>query len=75
MEVSISGSGCRPTINSVMWGEATALLKIAALAGERNVTLLAELEALQSQARAVVLEQLWNPKIDSFAVIPLPAPV
>ena len=29
MEVSISGSGCRPTLNSVIFGEAVALLEIA----------------------------------------------
>jgi sucrose-6-phosphate hydrolase SacC (GH32 family) len=74
MEVSISGSGCRPTLNSVMWGEASALLEIAALAGETNTTLIADLMTLQSQARAVVLDQLWNPQINSFAVIPLPPP-
>ena len=56
MEVSISGSGCRPTINSVMWGEATALLNIAAMIDADNATLLGELKVLQSQARSVVLD-------------------
>ena len=72
MEVSISGSGCRPTIASVMFGEAAALLEIAALTG--NTSVVPELTALREEARAEVLEQMWVEEIDSFAVIPLPPP-
>lgn len=32
MEMSISGSGCRPTINSIMYGEAIAITKLATMA-------------------------------------------
>jgi hypothetical protein len=38
MEVSISGSGCRPTIASAMWGEATAAAKMARLLGGANAS-------------------------------------
>ena len=72
MEVSISGSGCRPTISSVIFGEAVALLEIAALAG--NTSVVPELTALRELARSVVLGQMWVEEIDSFAVIPLPPP-
>lgn len=72
MEVSISGAGCRPTISSVMFGEAVALLEIAALAG--NTSVVPKLTALREQARSVVLDQMWSEEIEFFAVIPLPPP-
>jgi len=72
MEVSISGNGCRPTIESVMYGEAVSLLEIAKLTG--NASVVHELTTLREQTRQVVLEDMWNPTIQSFAVIPLPEP-
>ncbi|CAE8643973.1 unnamed protein product [Polarella glacialis] len=72
MEVSISSSGCRPTINSVMFGEAVALLGMAKLIGNSSVE--DELRSLQEETRRFMLEQMWNPRIQSFAVIPLPGP-
>ena len=72
MEVSISGSGCRPTLNSVIFGECVALLEIAKLAG--NASVVAELTELREHMRSVVTEQMWNEESESFAVIPLPRP-
>lgn len=72
MEVSISGNGCRPTINSVMFGEAAALLEIAHVASNRSV--VSELTTVRERARRVVLDQLWSDEITSFANIPLPWP-
>jgi hypothetical protein len=68
MEVSISGSGCRPTIAAAMFAEARAIARIARLIG--NTTLAAEFEAWQRRCREAVLRH-WNPQIDTFAVIPL----
>lgn len=72
MEVSVSGDGCRPTLESVMYGEAVALLEMAELLG--NASAPQELRELRDSTRAVVLEQMWNPDIESFAVIPLAPP-
>ena len=72
MEVSISGSGCRPTINSVIFGEAVALIEIAKLAS--NASIVAEMTTLREEMRSVVLDQLWNEDSQSFAVIPLDRP-
>lgn len=69
MEVSISGSGCRPTIASVLYGEAAVLARLAP-----NATIRSEFEAWREFCRDVVLDQLWNPDIQSFAVIPPSAP-
>lgn len=72
MEVSISGSGCRPTLNSMIFGECVALLEIAKLAG--NTSVVDELTTLRDHMRSVLTEQMWNEDIESFAVIPLPPP-
>ena len=37
MEVSISGSGCRPTIASAMFGEADTIVKLAQLVGDQDL--------------------------------------
>eukprot|EP01051_Picozoa_sp_SAG22_P014392 SAG22_NODE_1741_length_3684_cov_1.522734_1_plen_540_part_00 len=70
-EVSISGDGCRPPLNSVIFGEAVALQQVAALAG--NSSVVPELTALREQARTAVL-RMWNPAITSFATVPQPPP-
>jgi hypothetical protein len=72
MEVSISGSGCRPTLNSMIFGECVALLEIAKLA--KNTSIVEELTTLREHMRSVLTEQMWNEESQSFAVIPLPPP-
>lgn len=69
MEVSASGSGCRPTIASAMYGEAECIVNIAKLMG--NVSLKTEFEAWQELSRSVVLDLHWNSKVGMFSVIPL----
>ena len=69
MEVSISGSGCRPTIASALYGDAVAIVNMAALVG--NASLQAEFEHWANFSANIILEQHWNDKIDSFATIPL----
>jgi hypothetical protein len=72
MEYSISGSGCRPTSNSLLFGEAQAILELASVT--KNHSLVAEFEAWRTFAQSAVLDQLWNPNIQSFATIPFPGP-
>ena len=72
MEVSISGSGCRPTLNSMIFGECVALLEIAKLAN--NASVIKELTELREHMRSVVNDQMWNEQTQSFAVIPLGPP-
>jgi len=66
MEVSISGDGCRPTLASAIWGEATA---VSLMANQTNQT-GAALPNEASFSQSVVLDLHWNPKIDAFATIP-----
>jgi len=58
MEYSIGGSGCRPTINSYMYGDAMALSKIAKRIGKDN-----EANAFQEKAESIrnrMDELLWD---------------
>ena len=67
MEVSISGTGCRPTIAAAMWGEATAVSKMATLVG--NTTLAARFESEAAKTKELILTEHWSDEIQSFAVI------
>ena len=71
MEVSISGNGCRPTIASVMYGEAETIVKLSELVGGGNdEDLREEFTKWMEMSRSLVLDYHWNPNIQSFAVIP-----
>lgn len=71
MEVSVSGGGCRPTIASAMWGEATALAKAAKLLGlDQHVQ--DEFTNWATFSQQVITQQHWNPVTESFAVIAPP---
>ena len=66
MEVSISGSGLRPTINSYMYGGSVALAKIAELAGQPDLA-----EQYREKARRIkriTHEKLWHPEDRFFEV-------
>jgi len=54
----------RPSINSYMYGNATAIARIAALAG--NGTLESEYRAKASTLGSLVQERLWNPDAAFF---------
>jgi len=69
MEVSISGSGCRPTIAAAMYGEAETIVKLARME-PLNRTLELEYIKWQELSRSIILDRHWNEKIQSFAVIP-----
>eukprot|EP01060_Flectonema_neradi_P033226 TRINITY_DN5510_c0_g1_i4.p1 TRINITY_DN5510_c0_g1~~TRINITY_DN5510_c0_g1_i4.p1 ORF type:complete len:540 (+),score=65.27 TRINITY_DN5510_c0_g1_i4:64-1683(+) len=74
MEVSISGSGCRPTINSVVAKEAEATMKIAELMNATGTIPVSNLTKIRDNAVNAVLNQQWNPSIKSFAVMPMGSP-
>lgn len=67
-EMSIGGSGIRPTINSYMYGDAVAIAKIAEIAGRADL----ETEFLQEaeHIRSLFLSALWNPEQQFFEVLP-----
>ena len=68
MEVSIGGSGYRATINSYLFGDATALARIATLAGKKE-----EAAAFREQAvkiKQLVQERLWDAEAKFFKVLP-----
>jgi hypothetical protein len=71
MEESISGSrtnqNARPTINSYMFGNATAIASIARSAGEKKIA--AEFDGKAAQLQFLVQEKLWNPEANFFEVL------
>lgn len=59
MEDSISGNGYRPTINSYMYGDAVAISRIAAMAGQKQVA--ADYEHKAEVLHSLIEKRLWNP--------------
>jgi hypothetical protein len=72
MEGSISGPGYRPTINSYMFANATAIARIADLAGQQDTA--AEYRDKAAALKKLVQEKLWNPEHEFFEVRKAPAP-
>ena len=68
MEVSIGKSGKRATINSYMFGDATAIARIAALAGRNDVA--AEYLHKAEQLKQLVQNKLWDPEAKFFKTLP-----
>lgn len=68
MELSIGGSGKRPTINSYMYGDAMAIVKIALLAGRRDIA--EEYEAKAHKIKNLVETKLWDDKAKFFRTLP-----
>ena len=64
--------GCRPTINAVMFAEATAIAAAAAAAG--NSTLSAHFEEEAARWRGVMLERLWSEDISLSNTLAQTAP-
>ena len=71
MEDSVSGPGCRPTIASAMWGEATALVHAGKVLGKSSFV-IQKFKDWADLSQDIITQQHWNPTIDSFAVIPPP---
>mmetsp|Transcript_18834 Transcript_18834/g.51603 ORF Transcript_18834/g.51603 Transcript_18834/m.51603 type:complete len:522 (+) Transcript_18834:2370-3935(+) len=85
MEVSISGSGCRPTLAAAMFGESQVILHLARLNNNHNHNnhnhnnnTTEWLQRLQDEfaywnrlSQQIVLHLHWNDAQKSFAVVPL----
>ena len=66
MEASISGTGFRPSINSYLYGDATAIVRIAEMANNKEVA-----EAFGARAtkiKELVQTELWNEEQQFFEV-------
>ena len=70
MEKSISGDGYRPTLNSYMYGDARAIAKIAAAAGDQATA--AAFNRKADTLHTLIETNLWNPK-DQFYEVMSPA--
>jgi predicted GH43/DUF377 family glycosyl hydrolase len=68
MEMSIGGNGCRPTINSYMYGDAMAIANIAALSGQKEVA--ENFRSRAAEIKLLVQEKLWDPAKKFFKVLP-----
>jgi len=67
MEFSISGNQeerFRPTFNSYMYGDALAISKVAAMAG--NDSIAKKFQSKASRLKAAIQERLWNPDLEFF---------
>jgi len=68
MEVSIGGSGYRPTINSYMYGDALAIARIADRAGQKEVAERFRTKA--EEIKRLTQDKLWDPSAQFFKVLP-----
>lgn len=69
MEMSISGNGYRPTINSYMYGDAIAIAHIAGLSGQSD--LAAKYRRKAAKLKKLIQEKLWNQNAHFFEVVSL----
>jgi predicted GH43/DUF377 family glycosyl hydrolase len=67
-ELSLSGDGYRPTINSYMYGDAMAIASIARLAGRQDIA--ERFLAKAGDLKRLVQEKLWDPESRFFEVLP-----
>ncbi len=68
MEVSISGSGRRPTLNTYLYGEACVIARSARLAGQAE--LATAYEAKAARLRSLILEKMWDEDAGFFKALP-----
>lgn len=68
MEVSIGGSGYRPTINSYMYGDAIAIARIAQSTGQAETA--GKFLAKAARLKELVQRELWDTKAQFFKVLP-----
>lgn len=66
MEISISGSGLRPTLNTYMWSDACAIARMARRAGRDDVTALYQQKA--DVLYDLIEKYLWDG--DFYRVVP-----
>ena len=68
MEESIGGTGKRATINSYMYGDATAISKIASLCGREDIE--EEYKAKAAKIKNLVQTKLWDAEAEFFKTMP-----
>jgi hypothetical protein len=68
MEMSIGGSGYRPTINSYLYGDAVAIANIAELAGQFAVA--KQYREKAAKLKQLVEDKLWDDRAHFFKVLP-----
>jgi hypothetical protein len=68
MEVSISGDGFRPTLNSYMYADARAIADIARMAG--NVREADRFEKKAATLKGLIQDKLWDEDAQFFKVLP-----
>lgn len=68
MEYQIGGSGCRPTINSYLYGDALAIARIATLAGRAD--LAASFRSRAARLKQLVQAHLWDASAQFFKTLP-----
>jgi hypothetical protein len=73
MEVSVGGSGYRVTINSYMYGDATAIAGIADLASQPDLARRFRAEA--ERIKRLVQDKLWDEPAQFFKVAPRGEPL
>ena len=69
MEGSISGAGCRPSNNAMMYGEALAIAKVAQYAGNSSLSHMYTQRAAWLQE--TYLKLLWDDDVQFFSVYKL----
>jgi len=69
MEISISGPGLRPTLNSYLYADAKAIARIAHMAGKADIT--DRFSAKADALKRLIHERLWDADAGFFKVIPL----
>lgn len=69
MEMSVSGKGMRPTLNSYMYANAFAISRIAGWAGRGELKDFYEKKA--DELKKKILSMLWDEKDQFFKVIPM----
>ena len=72
MEMSISGSGLRPTLNSYMFGNAQALSQIAQWASDES--LADEMSKKAEHLRTAINTKLWDQSTSFYKAIPQDSP-
>ncbi len=71
MEYQISGSGCRPTLNSYLYGDALAIARFARLAGRTDLSTVYEAKA--ARLKSLVQGLLWDTDDQFFKTLPTAA--
>ncbi|MDR3690256.1 MAG: family 43 glycosylhydrolase [Fimbriimonas sp.] len=71
MEFSLGGSGYRPSINSYMYGDATAIAEMATRCGEHDLAV--EFGGKAAELKYLVQAHLWNTQDGFFETAAVPA--